>query len=169
MFTLQHKFCDFSKNLSYSSISFLHSICCVAERCNDNSHCTFVKSLWTQVECQVDVTGSDFGRGSVLSAQSRYLSAGCILLGCGRRKQPWPGLFRPAQPPSCPGRVSSKSILAATHTHTAGLHKWVCTCTGINCFPKVCVRSWLKYINNFITTAVMEPYFYCVLPLSFWF
>lgn len=33
--------------------------------------------------------------------------------------------FAPTPPPSCPGRVGSKSIPAATHTHThtSGLHK----------------------------------------------
>lgn len=63
--------------------------------------------------------------------------------------------FCPAPPPSCPGGVGSKSTLAAcTHTHTAGLHTRICTCIH-KCCPGVCVRCWLKYVNNSITAAAL--------------
>lgn len=50
--------------------------------------------------------------------------------------------FYPAPPPSCPGGVGSKSILAVTHTHTDGwiTQKRVYTCTRIKCCSSICVR-----------------------------
>lgn len=96
----------------------------------------------------------EHGGGSVLSAQSRYLSAGCILLGYRRRKQPWPGLFAPRRHPAALDGWAVNPYRQHTHTQLDYTHMYlhlhsheVCVC--------VCEVLIEIYIKNVIAVAAL--------------
>lgn len=113
-------------------------------------------SVTLDTVCQLNVTWTYFGGGSVLSAKSRYLSASCILLGYRRRKQTWPGLFALHHHPAVLDGRAVNPHWQHTHTQLDYIHICICTCICMKYCPGVCMRCRLKYISNFIMVAALR-------------